>query len=40
MSNMTTEAMNISREESINNLVTLLHDTREALLSGTRGVLL
>ncbi|KAK6816096.1 hypothetical protein RU639_009055 [Aspergillus parasiticus] len=31
------EAMNRYREEAISNLVTLLHDTREALLSGTRG---
>ncbi|KAE8411025.1 hypothetical protein BDV36DRAFT_289090 [Aspergillus pseudocaelatus] len=31
------EAMNISREDAITNLVTLLHDRREALLSGTRG---
>ncbi|KAE8309380.1 hypothetical protein BDV41DRAFT_580579 [Aspergillus transmontanensis] len=31
------EAMNKYREEAISNLVTLLHDTREALLSGTRG---
>ncbi|KAE8131641.1 hypothetical protein BDV38DRAFT_288513 [Aspergillus pseudotamarii] len=31
------EAMNKFREEAINNLVTLLYDRREALLSGTRG---
>ncbi|KJK66781.1 hypothetical protein P875_00127847 [Aspergillus parasiticus SU-1] len=31
------EAINKHREEAINNLVTLLHDTCEALLSGTRG---
>ncbi|KAE8337848.1 hypothetical protein BDV24DRAFT_177204 [Aspergillus arachidicola] len=31
------EAMNKHREEAINNLVTFLHDTREALLSGNRG---
>ncbi|OOO09296.1 hypothetical protein OAory_01105920 [Aspergillus oryzae] len=31
------EAMNKYREEAISNLVTLLHDTRKAFLSGTRG---
>ncbi|KAH1984739.1 hypothetical protein KXW88_001401 [Aspergillus fumigatus] len=30
-------AMNDRREEAINNLIQVLHDTREALLSGTRG---